>query len=94
MANKNKVVKFHGQEVQNVIVRYLQRSLDKLDVSSIIEFDAKKDPKVYQTVNVQVVSDYVTITFYRDEESNVIIRRELIPTHCVEHVEVIDLGVG
>jgi hypothetical protein len=45
MPSKNKTTKFHGQEVENVLVRYLPKGLDKLDVNSIIEFDAKKDPE-------------------------------------------------
>src|SRR5918994_1278740 len=33
----------------------------------------------------------VTITFYKKESSNSIIRRELIPTHSVQHIWVKDL---
>jgi hypothetical protein len=51
----------------------------------------EKDPDVCETINVQVVSEFVTITFYRDEEANSIIKRELIPTRKVEHIEVRDL---
>lgn len=90
MVDRNRKVKFHGQEVQDVVVRYLQRGLDKLDITSLVEFDAKKDPTACQTVNIQVVSDFVTITFYKDEEANAIVRRELVPTHCVEHIEIRD----
>ena len=39
----------------------------------------------------QVVAEYVTITYYKDEASNVIINRELIPTHSIEHIMVSDL---
>jgi hypothetical protein len=42
-------------------------------------------------LNIQIVSDYVTITFYKKESSNSIIRRELIPTHSVQHIWVKDL---
>jgi hypothetical protein len=41
---------------------------------------------------VQVVADYVTITFYQNESSNILIRRELIPTHNIEHILIDDLG--
>jgi hypothetical protein len=44
-----------------------------------------------ETLNVQIVSDYVTITFYKKESSNSIIRRELIPTHTVQRIWVEDL---
>lgn len=94
MPSKNKTIKFHGQEVENVLVRYLPKGLDKLDVTSITEFDAKKDPEDCQVINVQVVSEFVTITFYSDESTNAIIRRELIPTHCIEHVRIEDLKAG
>jgi hypothetical protein len=91
MADRNKTIRFHGQEVQNVFVRYMQKGLDKLDITSLIEFDARKDPEVCQTINLQVVSDFVTITFYIDEKTNAILRLELIPTHCIERIEIIDL---
>ena len=91
MTERSKTIKFHGQEVQNVLLRYLQKGLDKLDITSKIEFDARNNNEDCQTINVQVVSDFITITFYKDEKSNLIIRRELIPTHRVEHIEVKDL---
>jgi hypothetical protein len=98
MPNKNKkTVKFHGQEVEDVVVRYL-KARDKQDDATtaaattiIEEFDAAKDPQVWETVNIQVVSEFVTITFYKDEKANSIVRRELIPVHRVEHVWVRDL---
>jgi hypothetical protein len=37
------------------------------------------------------VSDFVTITFYKNESDNIVIRRELIPTFIVEHIWVSDL---
>ena len=86
-----KVVKFHGLEVENVVVRYTQRDADAAAANEIIEFNARKDTEVYQTVNIQVVSDYVTISFYRDEANNDIMRRELIPSHAIEHIWVSDL---
>lgn len=90
MPSRNKrTIKFHGQEVEDVVVRYLR---DKQDATTTIEeFDAAKDPQVCETVNIQVVSEFVTITFYKDEKANSIVRRELIPVHRVEHVWVRDL---
>jgi hypothetical protein len=84
-----KMIKFHGQEVQDVVVRYVQRMHGKPE--TIEEFDAEKDPEVCETINIQVVSEFVTITFYKDEKTNSIVRRELIPTHRVEHMDIRDL---
>jgi len=91
MVDNKKTVKFHGLEVDNVIVRYSQREINEHDVIKIQEFDARKDPQIYETVNVQVVSEFVTITFYKNESNNIIIRRELIPTFVLEHIWVSDL---
>ena len=91
MVDNKKTVKFHGLEVDNVIVRYSQREINEQDVIKIQEFDARKDPQIYETVNVQVVSEFVTITFYKNESKNIIIRRELIPTFVLEHIWVSDL---
>ena len=40
------------------------------------------------------VADYVTIAFYQNENSNILIRRELIPTHNIENILIDDLRVG
>lgn len=99
MPNENKkTVKFHGQEVEDVVVLYSSpsrnSSRDKPDAAAAIEeFDAAKDPQVCETINIQVVSEFVTITFYKDEKANSIIRRELIPTYKIEHIYVRDLQV-
>lgn len=93
MVDRTKTIKFHGQEVQNVVVKYMQRELEKPEATSLTEFNAEKNPEVCQTINVQVVSEFVTITFYKDEKVNSIVRRELIPTHAVEHIEIKDLRV-
>lgn len=87
MADK-KTVKFHGQQVQDVVVRYTQIGGA---AATLEEFDAAKDPEECETINVQVVSDFVTMTFYKDEKANSIARRVLIPTHRVERIEVKDL---
>jgi hypothetical protein len=91
MTDIKKTIKFHGLEVANVIVRYTQREVNKPDAIKIHEFDATKDPQIFETVNIQVVSEFVTITFYKNESDNIIIRRELIPTFIVEHIWISDL---
>ena len=90
MSKIKKTIKFHGLAVANVIVRYSQREVSKPDTIRIEEFDAAKDPQICETVNIQVVSDFVTITFYQNESDNILIRRELIPSHVVEHIWVDD----
>jgi hypothetical protein len=57
----------------------------------IEEFDALKNLEPCETINVQVIADFVTITFYRKESENSIICRELIPSHAIEHIWVKDL---
>jgi hypothetical protein len=91
MSKTKKTIKFHGLEVDNVIVRYSQSEINSPDKIKIVELDARKDPQSFETVNIQVVSDFVTITFYKNESDNIVIRRELIPTHSVEHIWVSDL---
>jgi hypothetical protein len=91
MTQSKKAIKFHGLAVANVTIRYSQREVNKPDAIKIQEFDAAKDPQICETVNIQVVSDFVTITFYKNESSNIIIRRELIPTFVVERIWVSDL---
>jgi hypothetical protein len=88
MAGRNRTIKFHGQEVQDVTIRYVKSGDGRQDIA---EFDAAGDPQQCETINVQVVSEFVTITFYRDEKSNSIIRRDLVPTHRVERISVTDL---
>jgi hypothetical protein len=91
MSDIKKTIKFHGLEVANVIVRYCQKEVNKPDAIKIHEFDAIKDPQICETVNIQVVSDFITITFYENESDNKVIRRELIPTIIVEHIWISDL---
>ena len=91
MEKKNKkIVKFHGSVVENVIIRYATRVHNIPSGFLIEEFDALKDQQLCQTLNLQVVADFVTITFYKDEQENLIIRRELIPSHAIEHIWVND----
>ena len=91
MAETKKTIKFHGLEVDNVIVRISQREINNPDNVKIEDFDVRKTPQSFETVNIQVVSDFVTITFYKKESDNIVIRRELIPTHSVEHIWISDL---
>jgi hypothetical protein len=91
MSTEQKIIKFHGAEVNNVIILYSIRPYSKPVTVVIEEFDALKDPERCETINIQVVADFITITFYKQESSNSIIRRELIPTHTVEHVWITDL---
>jgi hypothetical protein len=91
MSTEQKIIKFHGAEVNNVIILYSIKPYSKPVTVVIEEFDALKDPEHCETINIQVVADFVTITFYKQESSNSIIRRELIPTQAVEHIWVNDL---
>lgn len=91
MSNERKIIKFHGAEVNNVIILYSIRPYSKPVTVVIEEFDALKDAEHCETINVQVVADFVTITFYKQESSNSVIRRELIPTRAVEHIWINDL---
>lgn len=91
MSTEQKIIKFHGAEVNNVIILYSIRPYSKPVTVVIEEFDALKDPEQCETINIQVVADFITITFYKQESSNSIIRRELIPTHTVEHIWITDL---
>jgi len=94
MTVSEKVVKFHGTEVANVTILYALRSRSKPNSAMLEELDAAKNPEICETINIQIVSDYITITFYKEESSNSMIRRELIPTHTVQHIWVKDLKPG
>lgn len=91
-SGKETSIKFHGVGVKNVIITHLRRTSDssmieKLDISTT-KYERNES---IETINVQVVAEYVTITYYKDEAANVIINRELIPTHSIEHITVSDL---
>jgi hypothetical protein len=90
--SKETSIKFHGVRVKNVIITHMRRTSDstmieKLDISTT-KYERNES---IETINVQVVAEYVTITYYKDEAANIIINRELIPTHSIEHIAVIDL---
>ncbi|HKQ22727.1 MAG TPA: hypothetical protein VJS91_11850 [Nitrososphaeraceae archaeon] len=91
MADTNKKIKFHGLDVENIIIRYATRVHNMPNGFLIEEFDALKDPQDCETLNVQVIADFATFTYYRDEKENSVIRRELIPSHAIEHIWVNDL---
>jgi hypothetical protein len=85
-------IKFHGVQVKNVIITHLRRTstastVEKLDISTT-KYERNQS---IETVNVQVVAEYVTITYYKNEAANAIINRELIPTHSIEHIMVSDI---
>ena len=85
-------IKFHGVQVKNVIITHLRRTstsstVEKLDISTT-KYERNQS---IETVNVQVVAEYVTITYYKNEAANMIINRELIPSHSIEHIMVSDI---
>lgn len=86
----NKLIKFHATEVKNIIIRYATRVHNMPNGFLIEEFDALKDPQLCETLNVQVVADFVTITFYKQEKKNSVLRREMIPSHAIEHIWIND----
>ena len=90
LVKDKKVIKFHGTEVLNVTILYSRKPNAKPITRRMEEFDALKDPRPCETINVQVVADFVTITFYKHESTNSIIGRELIPLHAIEHIWVKD----
>lgn len=93
VSNSKKIIKFHASEVDNIIIRYATRVHNTPNGFLIEEFDAAKDPQVCETLNVQVVADFVTITFYKQEKENSILRRELIPSHAIERIWVNDIKI-
>lgn len=91
-SSKETSIKFHGVRVKNVIITHMRRTSDstmveRLDISTT-KYERNES---IEAINVQVVAEYVTITYYKDEAANIIINRELIPTHSIEHIAVIDL---
>ena len=91
-SRKETSIKFHGVRVKNVIITHLRRTsgsitVEKLDISTT-KYERNQS---IETINIQIVAEYVTITYYKDEAANVIINRELIPTHSIEHIMVSDL---
>ena len=89
--NKKKVIKFHGTEVKNIIIHFLQSQNKNSNTNIIKEFNALNSSETCETINIQVVADFVTITFYQNEKTNIMLKRELIPTHALEHIWIDDL---
>jgi hypothetical protein len=85
------IVKFHGTEVGNVIIQYNIQPHAKPITEITEEFDALKVHDICETINVQIVADFVTITIYKQESTNSVIRRELVPIHAIQHIWVNDL---
>lgn len=92
--NKKKVIKFHGTEVENIRIHFLQSQNKNPNTNVIEEFNALNSSENCETLNIQVVADFVTITFYQNESANIVLKRELIPTHTVEHIWIDDLIKG
>lgn len=86
----NKIIKFHGTKVDNVIIHYTSRSRDNPEMIAISEFNTSKITGKFETINIQAIADYITITFYKQERSNLILRREMIPAYKVEHIWIKD----
>ena len=55
---------------ENIIIRYATRVHNIPNGFLIEEFDALKDPQDCETLNVQVIADFATFTYYRDEKKN------------------------
>ena len=89
--NKKKVIKFHGTEVKNIIIHFLQSQNKNSNTNIIKEFNALNSSETCETINIQVVADFVTITFYQNENANIVLKRELTPTHAIEHIWIDDL---
>jgi hypothetical protein len=86
----NKIIKFHGTKVDNVIIHYTKRSWDNPEMIAVAEFDTSKVTGKFESINIQAVADYITITFYKHERSNLVLRREMIPAYKVEHIWIKD----
>jgi len=86
--SKKTIVKFHGTEVANIIILYAIRPKANPITEIIEEFNASMVREACEIINVQVVADFVTLTFYRKESENSIIRRVLIPSHAIERIWV------
>ena len=91
-SRKETSIKFYCLPEFNVVITRLRRTsnantIEKLD---ILTANYERNQNI-ETINLQVVAEYVTITYYKDEAANVIINRELIPTHSIEHIMVSDI---
>src|ERR687897_482653 len=64
---RQKVIKFHGTEVNNIKNSFLRSPTGNPGTKVIEEFNAIKSSENCETINVQVVADYVTMTFNLEE---------------------------
>lgn len=86
-----KTIKFHGLEVRNAIIHYLSKEIKKPHREKLVEFNAARSMVSCEAINVQIVADFVTITFYKNERSNQMIRRELVPSRLIHYIWIEDL---
>ena len=84
-------IKFHGVEVKNIVICFIEKQNSDPLTESLKMLDTSSFNKTIETINVQVASDYLTITFYKKESSNNILRRELIPTHLIQRIWIDDM---
>lgn len=89
---QRKIIKFHGLEVKNIIIDYLLKGTKNPVRERAVKFDASKSEVYCETINIQLVADFVTITFYKNESSNLMTRRELIPSRVIQHIWIEDLS--
>jgi hypothetical protein len=88
---RTKTIKFHGSEVRNAIIHYLSKGTKKPHTEKLVEFNAARSEVSCEAINIQIVADFVTITFYKDERSNQMIRRELVPSQLIQYIWIEDL---
>jgi hypothetical protein len=86
----NKIIKFHGTRVDNVIIHHTSTLWENPEKIAVLQFDASKITGEFQTINIQAVADYITITYYKEENANVVLQREMIPSYKVEHIWIKD----
>jgi hypothetical protein len=89
--NKKVIIKFHGTEVKNIVIKFLQSQKNNPDAKVVEEFNVSNSNESCETINIQVVADFVTISYYQNEEANKLVKRELIPAHTVEFIQVFDI---
>ena len=89
--NNKKTIKFHGTEVKNIVIKFLQSQKNNPNVKVLEEFNGLNSNENSETINIQIVADFITISYYQNEVENKLFKRELIPTHTVDFIQVFDL---
>ena len=89
--NNKKAIKFHGTEVKNIVIKFLQSQKNNPNVKVLEEFNGLNSNENNETINIQIVADFITISYYQNEVENKLFKRELIPTHTVDFIQVFDL---